>query len=875
MVGSVGVGVRGLVGLFALVALTSAAAVASAEEPLSFGRDIRPILAGKCLKCHGPDTREGGLDLSDREAAIKTLKSGVAGIVPGKSADSEVIRRVTAKDDAERMPPPEKGPALTPEQVAKLRRWIDGGAKYEKHWAYVKPESPAPPAPRDPALAEWVRRGGNHPIDALVAARLERDAPGVRPAPEADRPTLLRRLSLDLTGLPPTPAEVEAFVADKSPDAEAYAKQVDRLLASPHYGEHMAAAWLDYARYADTNGYEKDERRTAWPYRDWVIDAFNRDLPFDRFTVEQIAGDLLPEAKTDRRLLIATGFHRNTMVNTEGGTDDEEFRVAAVVDRVNTTMQVWMGSTFACAQCHSHKYDPFSQADYYRLYAFFNATQDGGRSNEPTLELSSPEQALTKRMLEGQIAAVQAVLDVPSPELAAGQAAWEANPETLKPKGKDAKPLPPKVAAALAVPADKRDAAQREELAKHYRGIAPELAAARKELADLKKRLADHKATIPSTLVMREMSKPRDTHILIRGAHNNKGAKVTPGVPAALHPMPADAPPDRLGLARWLASPENPLVGRVIMNRVWARLFGKGIVETGEDFGLQGEPPSDQALLDHLAVEFVRRGWSLKAMLRHIVTSATYRQASNIADGRLQNADLKNGSPSNPQSAIRNPQLDDPFNRLLARGPRFRLDAETVRDNALAISGLLSRKIGGPSVMPHQPDGVWFNPYSGDRWVVSPGEDRWRRGLYTFWRRTAPFSAFTAFDAPSREVCCDRRPRTNTPLQALATLNDRTFVEASVALAGRMLTDGGSTDAERLAHGFRLCVARPPAPGELEPLAKLLAASRDKYRKSPGTAKMLVAAPEAVAKKHDAIDLAAFTVAANVLLNLDETITKP
>ena len=751
------------------------------KAAVHYNQDIRPIFAARCSKCHGPDLKRGGLDLSSSEAAMKELDDGGPAFVPGDGADSTLIRRVTAAE--KRMPP--KGDPLTPEQVAKLKAWIDAGAKYEEHWAYVKPVRKPLPEVRDKA---WVRNG----IDACVLERLERE--GLAPAPEADKLTLLRRVSLDLTGLPPTLDELDAFLADDSPGA--YETQVDRLLASPAYGEHMAHYWLDLARYADTNGYEKDDRRTAWPYRDWVINAFNKNMPFDEFTVEQIAGDLLPNATVDQK--VATGFHRNTMVNTEGGTDDEEFRVAAVVDRVNTTMTVWMGTTMMCTQCHNHKFDPFKQKEFYQFFAFFNGTADRGRSNDPELPLPTPEQAAKMKSLR-------------------------AGADALKKAAADVKP-------ALG--------------AAGVRAVLLRSAGLEKEAADVK----------PATaLVMQELPQPRPTHIMLRGNFRNLGDEVKPGVPAKLPPLPAGAPLNRLGLAKWLVDPNNPLTARVTMNRMWAQHFGKGIVETSEDFGTQGEPPTHPELLDWLAVEFMGRKWDMKAMHKLIVLSATYRQASKVS----------------PDLAKR-----DPFNRLLARGPRFRMDAEMVRDNALAISGLLNRKIGGPSVFPYQPDGVWFNPYSADKWVTSTGGDEHRRGLYTFARRTAPYAEFTAFDAPSREVCTERRPRTNTPLQALAVLNEKVYVEASAALARRMATAVNGGPEERVAHGFRLCTARMPTAAERDLLLKLYGESLEKYRKDAAAAQAMVKnggeAPQGV----DAAELAAWTVTANVLLNLDETITK-
>jgi hypothetical protein len=626
-----------------------------------------------------------------------------------------------------------------------------------------------------------------------VLARLEREQ--LLPAPEADRATLIRRVSLDLIGLPPTPAEVEAFENDRNPDA--YGRLVDRLLASGHYGERQARPWLDQARYADTNGYEKDGPRSIWAYRDWVIQAFDRDLPFDQFTIEQLAGDLLPNTTAKER--IATGFHRNTIVNTEGGVDDEEFRVAAVVDRVNTTMQVWMGSTLACAQCHDHKYDPFTQKEYFQLFAFFNNTTDGGRSNAPELALPTPEQTAKLALIRAELTQLQSQLS-----------------EATK------------------------------------AGKSPESKKIENTIAALKKQEAEIRPV--TTMVMEELQKPRTTHVLVRGSHNVKGEQVSPGVPSALHPMSAAQPPNRLGLARWLVDPRNPLVGRVTMNRLWAQMFGRGIVETSEDFGVQGEPASHPELLAWLAKEFVRQSWSLKSMHRLIATSATYRQRSSVTPDRLER---------------------DPFNRLFSRGPRFRMEAEMVRDQALAVSGLLRRTIGGPSVYPYQPDGIWFVPYSSDRWTESRDGNQFRRGLYTFWRRSAPYPTFTVFDAPSREFSCERRARTNTPLQALVTLNDPAFVQPAVALARRLLTESKGTPENRARFAFRLVLARIPTPAEISHVIELYRESLDSYQRDRAAANaMAMIEPTNGPVEIDQAELATWTVIANVLLNLDETVTK-
>jgi hypothetical protein len=743
---------------FFLLSILLAAQDPPARENVDFVRDVRPILNASCFKCHGPEGKpKGQLRLDLKTAAFA---GGVTGpvIVPGRSAESLLYRLLVSPDAEERMP--RKAPPLSKEQIEIVRRWIDegadwpdsaaGGAKLERHWAYVKPARPPLPGARVPNF-----------IDAFVLARLEKE--GLRPSPEASKETLIRRVSLDLTGLPPSLEEIDAFAADAS--SSAYERLVDRLLASPHYGERWARPWLDLARYADTNGFNFDNRRSMWMWRDWVIRALNDDMPFDRFTIEQIAGDLLPGATHDQK--VATGFHRNTMTNEEGGVDKEEARWETLVDRVNTTATVWLGTTFACAQCHNHKYDPISQRDFYRLLAFFET------SEEPALETPTPQQEARRKALRDEIAKLQ------------------------KEAGKPAK---------------------------------DRVAQLQKEIKAL---------DIPSTLVMRERtsSEPPSTFVRIRGSFDRKAEKVIAGVPASLHPMRPGEPLNRLGLARWLVDRENPLVARVTVNRLWDQLFGRPLLETPEDFGSQSETPVHRELLDALAVEFMERGWSQKALLRLVVTSSTYRQSSRASPALLER---------------------DPLNRLLSRGPRFRLEAEAIRDVTLAASGLLSRKIGGPSVFPLQADasGVIAINKVETTWVPSPGEDRYRRGLYTHWRRTAPFAAFAAFDAPSRECCTVKRPRTNTPLQALSGLNDPASFDAARGLARRVIKEVPGDDRARAERAFRLCVARRPDPEELERLLAAVRADRAHFAAAPD--------PE----------LSAWTMVANVLLNLDETLTK-
>jgi hypothetical protein len=752
---------------------------APAEREVDFARDIQPLLA-RCTSCHGIENQESGLNLQDKAKALAGGDSGKV-IIPGKSDKSRLVIAISGVDPDFAMPPEGEGKRLTAEQVGLVRAWIDQGAKWPdpsgandgKHWAYQKPIRHEPPAVKN---TSWPKNA----IDHFVLARLEEE--NLHPSAEVDRARLIRRVSLDLIGLPPTVEEVDAFLADTSPDA--YDKVVDRLLGSPHYGERWARPWLDLARYADTHGYEKDPRRSIWPYRDWVINALNADMPYDQFTIEQLAGDLLPNPTLEQR--IATGFHRNTMINTEGGVDQEEYRVVAVVDRVNTTATVWLGTTLACAQCHSHKYDPFTQKEYYQLFAFFNSNADSSTSESgEMLPLPNPEQ---QKALD-EIKALEAV---------------KVESEELK-------------------------------------GVKGQLAEAKKKLL----------AEVPKTLVMKDLPQPRETHVMVRGNFLSLAEKVTPGVPAVLHALPADErPKNRLTLARWLVSPENPLTARVAANRMWEQFFGRGLVETSEDFGTRGTPPSHPELFDWLATEFIARRWSMKQMHRLIVTSATYRQTAVASAEMLER---------------------DPYNRLLARGPRSRLEAEMVRDHALAVAGLLSRKTGGPSVMPPQPDGLWNSPYSGEKWQTSTGDDKYRRGLYTFWKRTSPYPSFMSFDAPSREFCVVRRPRTNTPLQALTTLNDPVYVEAAQALAKRMIKEGGQDPTARATRGFRIVLARMPQPAEIQRLAALYQSEAEHYRNDTKAAEAFIGGSQ---KDFDTPELAAWTVVANVLLNLDEAMSK-
>ncbi len=792
-----------------LVALPLAK-IARAAEPLRFARDVRPILSSRCFPCHGPDgtKREAELRLDEREHALKAGESGEIAIVAGKPEASEFVRRLFSTDADEAMPPTDSNKTLTAEQKAILRRWVAEGATYEGHWAMTAPRrAPAPPVKGK----SWPRNA----IDHFILARLERD--GLQPSAEAEPATLIRRLSLDLTGLPPTPEDVANFeremtAADKDAASSAtgdrvYEQWVNKLLASPHYGERMAVDWLDAARFADTNGYQVDRNREMYAWRDWVIAAFNANKSFDQFTIEQLAGDLLPDATLEQK--IATGFHRNHMYNEEGGVIPEEFLMEYCADRVETTATVWLGQTFNCARCHDHKFDPFTMRDYYGLYAFFHNVSEKGignygasirRNAPPMLKLPAPE-------LEAKLAALKKELAETKQQLAQTEA-------------KDQAPI-------------------------------------KKRIQALTKQIDQTDLQIPTTLVMQELPTPRPTYILIRGAYNKKDAEVTADTPTSLPAMKADLPRNRLGLARWLVDPANPLPARVTVNRFWQSLFGTGLVRTAEDFGTQGEVPTHPKLLDWLATEFVRNGWDVKAMMRLMVTSSTYRQSSRLT----------------PELRERDPQ-----NRLLARGPRFRLQAEFLRDQALAASGLLVTTIGGPSVRPYHPPGLYEQVVSGKgakTYVVGKGDELYRRSLYTYWKRSVPHPGMLVFDAPFREICAVRRSRTNTPLQALNLMNDPTHVEAARFLAQRMIREGGATAAEQLTHGFRLILARVPRAAELAILVAAHERALGEFQRDPAGAAALVKVGTSPADSTlDTVRLAALTTVASTILNLDETVTK-
>ena len=1011
----------------------------AASRTVEFTRDIAPLFADRCFQCHSAKKQESGLRLDLRSTALRGGEHGVAW-VPGRSSESLIIRLVAnLHEEIARMP--KKGEPLTADQIGLLRAWIDQGAKWpdsavgakdaptdpRSHWAFQpiqRPEVPAGPT----ALS---------PIDRFVRARLAKE--GLTASPAADRVTLIRRLSLDLIGLPPTIEELDAFLSDESP--ESYHRLVERLLTSPHYGEKWGRHWLDAARYADSNGFEKDRTRSIWPYRDYVIQSFNRDLPFDQFTREQLAGDLLPNSTSEQR--VATGFLRNSMVNMEGGIEPEKFRVETIIDRVDAMGRTWMGLTVACAQCHSHKYDPISQKEYYQFYAFLNS------DDEPRLDVPNADQQAKRAVIGAKAQAMDDRLMAETPALESRMETWEREAVTAvghwqvldakewhsqpmkfekqenlsllgggdiynnsvlriwvetpltqitgfrlealnnanlpfngpgidadggfqlceftveatpldasksmtltatnsasssnlvhfsravadasiegwpaaatvdgnttqggwtsaltfgrrneerrivfeaqkafgfpggtrmlislhcKPKESPlanymlgcvrvsltTDPAPLRVDPfseaqhrIAAIPASQRTPEQRRQLFRAFRQQDPAFETANREWDELWKDWPTAEAT---TLVLQQRPASRKTHLFKRGDWMRPTTEVMPDTPEVLNPFGPDRPRTRLGLAEWLVSRSHPLTARVLVNRVWQHYFGQGFVPTTEDFGTRADPPSHPELLNWLASELMDRGWSLKQLHRLIVESETYRQSSKVSPERL---------------------AKDPYNRFLARGPRVRLDAEGVQDMALLASGLLSRKVGGPSVFPPLPDGVMQLSYGPISWNLSEGEDRYRRAMYTFWKRSVPYPALMIFDAPSAEQSCVRRSRSNTPLQALTTLNEPTFNQAARWLGWRALQEGGTADAARVRYAFRLCVSRPPLPQEERALLKLLESAKQEFVKSAKDAAALAFSdpknPALVPRGASVSDLAAWTAVSRALLNLDETLTK-
>jgi hypothetical protein len=814
-------------GLCAVCVWSSAWSGAAAGPQVDFAREVLPVLSDACFQCHGPDAkggRKGDLRL-DEELDAKRDRGGFRVIAEGDPDQSALWQRVVAEDEEERMPPPESGKSLTPVQKETLRRWIAEGAVWGRHWAFE-------PVRRPGIGAE---AAGRHPVDVLVERRLA--AEGIVPNPPAPRETALRRVTLDLTGLPPTPAEIEAFRADDAPGA--WERVVDRLLASSAYGERMAWEWLEAARYADSNGYQGDLERTMWPWRDWVVRAFRENLPFDRFTVWQLAGDLLPGATPDQ--ILATAFNRNHMINGEGGRIPEENRVDYVFDMTETMGTVWLGLTLNCSRCHDHKFDPLTQREYYQLTAFFNRTPvEGGGGNPQT----------------------PPVLDCPGPGQAEAEAVARAGWEALLPRLTAERPAPgpegappEDVAKSLDTAPASRKAEDWDRLAAHFRERAPAYAALLAEARSAKDRLDAARAAIPKVMVMADRKEPRPTYLLDRGLYTERREEVSAAVPAFLPPLPAGdgGPADRLDLARWLVAPEHPLTARVTVNRWWQQLFGTGLVKTAEDFGLQAEVPVHPELLDWLAAEFVASGWDVRALLRTIVTSETYRRSSVIRS---------------PEDRER-----DPENRLLARGPRFRMPSWMIRDQALAAAGLLRPEAGGPPVRPYQPDGVWEEATFGKKvYRQDAGEAVHRRSLYVFWRRIVGPTMF--FDAAKRQVCEVKPLRTNTPMHALATLNDVTYVEAGRVLAEAVLRES-SDDAERMRRiGLRL-LGREPTGEEAALWARGLRRARDAYAADADAARRFLGHGEAARDESLAPDLhAAWAALCLHLMNLDEALTK-
>lgn len=838
-----------------LVSVVLAAGSAGADEAESaaiYEQQVRPLLAKYCVRCHGVEKQQASLRL-DYAAGLKTGGDSGTAIVAGKSSDSLIVKALLGKGDGSKMPP-EGEAAPTAEEIAKIAAWIDAGAGAPKdepipektitksdHWSFQPVQRSVPPDAQGLQPLGVARNA----IDAFIAAKLQPQ--GLSPSAEAPRETLLRRVTLDLIGLLPSPDEIAEFRADGSPDA--YERVVDRLLASPHYGERWGRDWLDAARYADSNGFTRDMPRTIWPYRDWVIDALNRNLPFDQFTIEQIAGDLLPNPALEQ--LVATGFHRNTLINEEGGTDPEQFRVEAVVDRVNTTGAVFLGLTIGCAQCHDHKYDPLTQRDYYRLYAFYNSTlftpadPYAPKIDVPTehqRKLGEPER---KTAIRAEIAKLEQELKDKASEIVADAEEWV---KSLSEPDKDK--LPFNVKNAVTLPVNDRSEQHKRDLDAYYRGLD----IAKQKYPQLQK-VGELRASEPqfaTTMVTFEEKTPRETHIQLRGDFLRTGALVTANVPAVLPVLtPAENDPPRLQLAKWLVSPANPLTPRVMVNRAWQKFFGRGIVETENDFGTQGSPPTHPELLDWLAARYIDIGWDTKGLQRLMVTSATYRQSS------AQRADLAE---------------KDPVNKLLGRQSRIRLDAELVRDVGLSASGLLTAEFGGPSVTPPQPDGVFDFTQDKKPWTPATGKDRFKRAIYTQLLRSSLYPSLMVFDYPDPNSTCTRRNRSNTPLQALTLANDLAFVEFTRGVSSRLLSESIADDSQRMTKAFELCLTRPPGSTELNRLLAYLQSQRQEFAGQTDAATALGPLPPVAGISAE--DGAAWTMISRVLLNLDEFITR-
>lgn len=833
--------------------LLACATLAAGAELIDYNRQIQPILSDACFRCHGPDagTREADLRLDLREGLFRT-KNELTVVKPGKPEESELYLRITSPHEDEVMPPKESNRQLRPGEAELIKKWIASGAPWGTHWAFSQPSRPILPKIEDAGVAKRVR----NPIDAFVFAKLEKLK--LQPAAEAERATLLRRVALDLTGVAPTPTEMETFLADKS--AEAYERAVDRLLGSPRYGERWAWEWLDLARYADTNGFQGDPERTMWPWRDWVVNALNANMPYDQFSIEQLAGDMLPEATREQKL--ASGFHRNNMFNGEGGRIAEETRVENVFDRVDTTATVWLGLTYTCSRCHDHKFDPITQKDYYAMYDIFNQMSEtgaaGGRGGQvlPNMDMSTPEEQEALRKATAAVAAVAKEVE-----------AFEVKKfprEEGKPMAdsEEAKKLPGNLYATHAkVEPARRNINGLLEAIPNFETSDPAYAALlKKQLAAVRKR-DNASAAITRVMIMDTLPKPRETYILNKGIYEAKtDVKVIGAVPSLFAKAPdmhGDEPEparlDRLGLAKWLMSPENPLAARTAVNRAWLAFWGTGLVKTAEDFGVQSEPPSHPELLDWLATEFVASGWDVKALHRLIVTSATYRQSSRMTAAQHER---------------------DPENRLLARGPRFRMPSWMIRDNALSAAGLLVDKLGGPAVKPYQPPGIWEEATFGKKtYTQDHGEALYRRSLYIFWRRIVGPTTF--FDAGARQVCTVQVARTNTPLHALVTLNDPAYVEAARVMAQRVLAEGGAVDATRIGLAFRLATGRAPIARESAILGERLGKLRGQFASQIEEAKKLASAGEAPRPAElDPVEHAAWTALCSLILNLDEALSK-
>jgi mono/diheme cytochrome c family protein len=837
--------------LWLLSFVLSASATFADQPAASYESHVKPLLSRHCLRCHGPGKQESGLRTDSGKSLVSGGDSGPA-IVPRDPAKSLLIQAITGTEGASKMPP--EGPALTAAEIQLLKDWIASGAEFPRdevvvaatrkgadHWAFQPVKRSVPPN-----VGSSTARSA---IDSFILQRLS--LLKLAPSEVADRSTLIRRASLDLCGIPPTPEDVREFLGDSAPDA--YERLIDRLLASPHFGERWGRDWLDVARYADSNGFTRDMPRTIWKYRDWVVAALNRNLPFDEFVIDQIAGDMRPDASLEQQ--VATGFHRNTLINEEGGTDPEQFRVEAVVDRVNTTGTVFLGLTIGCAQCHDHKYDPISQREYYQLFAYFNsAAFTGGDPTAPRIDVPSPDQiamgepARQKRIRQ-EIASIDEAINSKADAIAAALGEWE---KTLT--DDDKKKLPFNVKNAVDLPPRDRSATHKRDLDAYFRALPfarqkfPELDAIAK--------LRESEPSFPTTMVMQELPSPRETHIHLRGDFLRKGAKVTPAVPAVMGTAPASTQPTRLDLARWLVSGENPLTSRVTVNRVWQKYFGRGLVDTENDFGTQGTPPSHPELLDWLATEFStplqheRSAWDLKRLHRQIVTSASYRQSSKHRD------DLAEA---------------DPTNKWLARQNRIRLDAEVIRDESLAASGLLTQELGGPPVYPPQPDGVFDFTQDKKPWKTETDRSRYRKAMYIHLWRSSLYPSMTVFDFPDANVTCTRRIRSNTPLQSLTLANDQTFVEFARGLSTRVLSTPGD-DSQRLIMACELCLGRQPGSEELSRLRSYLQQQRTRFEADAKSAADF--APPTLPDRVSPVEGAAWTALARVLMNLDEYITR-